>query len=544
MKTGRFKTIWNYGKKCKFYFIAAEICLLVTYAISILLPLNFTKLVDEVFNQKKHDLLNEVIYGYVIMFVTAMVFNFIYAFVWQRLYNRYIVNIKTDLFSKIISLKAKYLSDANTGDLTERIENDCEQFLHIIQRNVFHFINSFILIAAILVMICSINIVIGLIIFLAALLPILFSRLFSRLNEALYRESREIKSRFTGKIYEAVNGLTEIKNLCAEWWVQKELFVPLKNMYKIDNKVRYTDFKTDKSIYIVNLAISLVVYAYSIQLIIYGRMTPGIFLALIQYIALLHRKLNWMLRIYLDWNGRKVSIDRVNEILALDSEEESGEEIGNVESVEFRNVCFKYDETNVLNDVSFTLNKGERVAVVGESGEGKTTVTSLLLKLYEPNGGEILINGKDIWALKTSAVRERIGVVQQENILFNQSIRYNITLGDEGIDDNEIGDMCKKLGIYECIYSLPQGLDTVISKKKSILSGGEKQRLKIARLLLQKHSMLIFDEAASALDTATERSIVEYIMKTNTDAIILMISHRKETVSSCERLIALKGGRV
>ncbi len=535
----RIKSVWRFGKKYIPFFAIAELCILVSYAISVILPLNLRRLTDRVLYGGEHELLPEVIKSYVILFVIATVFNMIYAFVWQHLHNHYIVDIKNELFRKTIFAKASFLSNMNSGDIMSRIDGDSEQFIHVIQRNLFHFVNSLILCVAVIWMVVKINLTIAVMLTVAAMLPIVLTRLCSRFTEKYAKETREISGTFTGRLFEILKGLREIRLACANWWMNCQVLNPLKKLIALGNKMRRVDFFVNKGIYLINLSVSILIYGFSAYLIIRRDLTIGLFLAVIEYIALLHKKFNWIMRIYLDWFARKVSIDRVNEILEQPEETDDGIKITQIEKIEFQNVCFSYDDNNpVLEDVSFEIRKGQKLGIVGNSGVGKTTLMALLLNFYTPNCGEIMINGISLYQIAPSSLRKLIGVVSQDILLFDESIRYNLNLGCS-YSDAELWDVLEMVGLYDLVLGLPQGLDTKISVSSNNLSGGQKQRLMIARLLLKKAQFLILDEATSALDVETEENILQAIQSTAPETTVLIISHRPQTILNCDEVVVL-----
>ena len=541
----RIKSIWCFGKKYIPMFLIAEICILVSYTISVMLPINLAKLTDEVLYKGQYSLLPEIVRNYMFMFLTATVFNFIYAFVWQYLSNHYVLDVKNKLFEKIIFAKASFLSNINSGDMMTRIDGDAEQFIHVVQRNLFHFINSAIMCIGIVTLVAKFNPVVAIMLVIAAVLPIVITRLFGNFTEKYSKESREISGEMIGTLYEIIKGFREIKLFQAENFAFQKIFVPLKCLIALGNKIRDVDFWVNKLIYLVNLSASIIIYGYSAYLVLNGELTIGVFLAIIEYIALLHKKFNWILRIYLDWFNRKVSIDRVNEVLDLEGETLRGKEISSIDSVEFKNVEFSYNNENVvLNKFNLKINKGEKVGVVGGSGNGKTTTVSLLLDLYEPQNGLILINGIPISEINEASIRKNIGVVSQDIIIFEETVRYNLNLGND-FSDNELYEALDAVNLTEAIENLPKGIDTQISAASHNLSGGQKQRLMIARLLLKKPSFIILDEATSALDIETEKNITEYLSSGFSDnTTMLVISHRLEAIKNCDKIMVLDRHRI
>ena len=535
----RIGVVWRFGKKYTPLFLIAEVCILVSYAVALLLPLNLVRLTDKVLYDAQHGLLPVVIRDYAILFGVATVFNLIYAFTWQKLNNCYVVDVKNEIFRKTIFAKASFLCNMNSGDLMSRIDGDAEQFIHVIQRNLFHFVNSILLCAGIIWMVARINPIISVMLIIAAALPIILTRLCGKLTQKYAKENREITGAFTGRLFEILKGFREIKLSCANWWANSQVLSPLKKLVNLGNRTRRIDFFVGKGTYLVNLSASLIIYGFSAYLIIRGHLTVGLFLAVIDYIALLHKKFNWMLRIYLDWFGRKVSIDRVSEILDTESESDTGAEIIAIETVEFRRVSFAYEEnTPVLENVSFLIRRGERVAVVGSSGVGKTTLIGLLMGFYTPTSGEILVNGLPQDQIKPSSLRCVMGMVSQDVLLFDETVRYNLSLGADYSDD-ELWGALEKAELRETVESLPEKLDTKISAAGD-LSGGQKQRLMLARLMLKNADFIVLDEATASLDVETEAQITRRLRGFSDDCTMLVISHRLAAVEGCERVIVLR----
>ncbi len=529
---------WQFGKKYTPLFVIAEICILVSYAVALLLPLNLTRLTDQVLYGKKYELLNTVICDYVILFGVATVFNLIYAFTWQTLNNRYVVDVQNEMFRKTVFAKASFLCGMNSGDIMSRIDGDAEQFIHVVQRNLFHFVNSILLCAGIIWIVARISLTIATMLIIAAALPIVLTQLCGKLTQKYTVESREITGVFTGRLFEILKGIREIRLSCGNWWASSQVLSPLKKLMSLGNLIRRVNFFVGKGIYLINLSASLFIYGLSAYFIIRGNLTIGLFLAVIQYIALLHKKFNWMLRIYLDWFGRKVSIDRVSEILTTDSETDTGIGIGTVETVEFRHVSFAYEKNvPVLEDVSFVIKKGERVAVVGSSGAGKTTLIGLLTGFYTPASGEIFINGLPFHQIKPSSLRRAMGIVSQDVLMFDETVRYNLQLGTD-YSDEQLWEALEQAELKQTVENLPEGLNSKISAAGD-LSGGQKQRLMLARLMLKKADFIILDEATASLDVETEAQITSRLRKFSDDVTMLVISHRLAAVKGCERVIVL-----
>lgn len=241
-----------------------------------------------------------------------------------------------------------------------------------------------------------------------------------------------------------------------------------------------------------------------------------------------------------------VIAERVNDIMELDIEvSENGNNFSLNENLKINDITFRYGNGNeVLKDLSMSISKGSKVAIVGESGCGKTTLVKLLLGFYEPEKGSILFGEKILGEFSKKYLREEIAYVSQEVYMFSDTLRNNILLNEDNVTDEEIMEICKRCCLDEFVQRLPLGLDTNIEENGNNLSGGEKQRLAIVRALIKKPSILILDEATSNLDVLTEKSIINTIGSLKNDITIIIIAHRLSTVLDCDNIFLLENGRV
>jgi ATP-binding cassette subfamily B protein len=213
--------------------------------------------------------------------------------------------------------------------------------------------------------------------------------------------------------------------------------------------------------------------------------------------------------------------------------------------IEFSHVNFGYSEQRqILEDVSFTVGAGEKVAIVGPSGSGKSTIAKLLFRFYEADSGDILVNHQRIESFSLASWRQTLGVVPQDTVLFNSSIGENISYGNPKASASDIEAVIALAHLTNFIKALPQGLDTLVGERGLKVSGGEKQRIAIARMLLKKPSILIFDEATSSLDSAAEQAIIEALDEVAKDHTTIVIAHRLSTVVNADKIIVVDAGRV
>jgi subfamily B ATP-binding cassette protein MsbA len=240
--------------------------------------------------------------------------------------------------------------------------------------------------------------------------------------------------------------------------------------------------------------------------------------------------------------------DRVFEVLESEdsmSDEENAKFLSEFnESIALKNIVFKYEKENVLNDFSISVKKGQTVALVGQSGSGKSTIANLLTRFYDVSEGSIEIDGIDIKKFTKKSLRSQIGLVTQDSILFNNSIKNNLLIGNENATNDEIIEALKVANAWEFVKELPGGIDSNIGDAGNSLSGGQKQRLSIARAVLKNAPIMILDEATSALDTESERLVQEALENMMKNRTSIVIAHRLSTIQNADQIIVMKQGEI
>lgn len=293
----------------------------------------------------------------------------------------------------------------------------------------------------------------------------------------------------------------------------------------------------------------IVMMAMAAQGIVQGRMTVGDFVLVNAYLLQLYQPLNFFGFIYAEVRQALIDMENMFDLLQEEQEIVDRPDATALQlragEVSFDSVSFGYDERRpILKNVSFTIPAGNTVAVVGASGAGKSTLSRLLFRFYDVNGGAVSIDGQDIRGLKQASLRAAIGIVPQDTVLFNDTLGYNIGYGKTGSSQEEIERAARLAHIHEFIVSLPDGYETRVGERGLKLSGGEKQRVAIARTILKNPAILVFDEATSALDTQTEREIQAHLREVSRDHTTLVIAHRLSTVVDADEIIVLEAGEI
>lgn len=300
--------------------------------------------------------------------------------------------------------------------------------------------------------------------------------------------------------------------------------------------------------FIISTGIGLVLYI-SASGVADGSMTIGDFVAAHAFLMLLMQPLNFLGFVYREIKQSLVDMEKMFELLTVHREIDDRPNAPVLEQgegeIEFRNVNFGYEENRqILHDVSFKVKAGQKVAIVGPSGAGKSTISRILFRFYDVNEGAVFIDGQDISGVTQASLRAAIGIVPQDTVLFNDTIRYNVGYGRPEASEEEVTEAARLASIDQLIEKLPDGFDTMVGERGLKLSGGEKQRVAIARTILKGPRILLFDEATSALDSKTEKEIQESLKEVSKNRTTLVIAHRLSTVVDADEILVLDAGHI
>jgi ABC-type multidrug transport system fused ATPase/permease subunit len=352
----------------------------------------------------------------------------------------------------------------------------------------------------------------------------------------------------TGTIQEAVSGIETLKAFCMGDIISNAF---AKKVWTLAKKIVRRNIRFDfaQSLWQIVLipyqAVFFGVGGY--WYITRGVPSIGTLFAFLNYIGILIPATMTLINILMQISEDFASFDRVTEYLEQEPEKSGTKVIPESPSLEvvFQNVSFSYDNVNlIVNDISFTAESGKCVALVGQTGSGKTTLVRLLLKFYDCQKGNITISNIDIKDISLQSLRSRIGIVTQETFLFNRSIKENLLYANPLATMENIIDCCKKAQIHEFILSLALGYDTIIGERGVNLSGGEKQRLSIARVLLKNPDIVIMDESTSSLDVITEALLLKATNEYFKDKTMIIIAHRLSTIRKADKIIVLENGHI
>ena len=480
----------------------------------------------------------------------ANLFRYFSAVILARVRVRVVTNLRNSLFNKIINFKINFFTEKKKGDIISRVTSDIQQIENSVINSITVLFKEPALVIGLFFILSSISIKLTL--YTIILIPIAGGAI------AYIAKHLKIKAAFSQTalgninniINETLDGMRIIKLFTAQDKMRDKFGDEVKD-YGRQNLSMYKRFELSNP-----LSEFLSIATVAIILLIGGGMvldnsseiSASEFIAFIIIFSQVIPPAKTMTTAFNTVQRGLASAERVFEYIDKEKIRESvgGEkEIEDVKSsIEFKGVTFSYDEENVLEDISFKINKGEKIAIVGPSGGGKSTIIDLLSKFYRVDKGRILIDGTDINEYDTNKLRNIIGIVTQDSILFHDTIRNNISFGDRTVDEKKIIESANVANALKFIESLDEKFDTVIGERGLKLSGGQRQRICIARAIYKDPPILVFDEATSSLDSESESSVqkaIEEVMKNRTSIII---AHRLSTIKNVDKIIVIDGGKI
>lgn len=467
----------------------------------------------------------------------------IYEVCWDNILAR----VRFRIYQVMQRMDAEEMTNTNTGDMLDLIQNRVYECVNFIVRAIIHNLNNFLSIFASFVLVFFINPRVGALMVLIAPVSVFLSWKFGkRVREERYANQLRYGD-YVGWLYEIFGALKDIRLLGAEGRVLRLFAGQQEELMDSDVKAGLSELKAEHLTEGLNTLIQMALLA---ALAVSEHLTIGSVVVVLSYFASLRSSFGEVSSRYLDTQYQLSVITRIKEAVekptavswsgarTLAFGEEGAE-------MEFRNLVFAYrGREPVLDDFSLRLCAGERLALVGASGCGKSTLAYLMLGFYRPAAGSIRVAGSELSEFSLESIRENIGIVQQEVLIFDGTIRENIMIGRRGANEAEFRAACAAAGVQDFVDEMEDGYDTVLGKMGRQLSGGQKQRIAIARVYLKNPAVIIFDEATASLDNETEAMIHSAWRDVLKNRTAIVIAHRQSAVELCDRVAVLENGRI
>jgi ATP-binding cassette, subfamily B, multidrug efflux pump len=537
-----------YLKRYRWPYLAGTLCVFLTNGIWILFPLVLGKAADDLHTGvTRHKLL---LYAGILLAiaVTKGIFQFLTRWIVIGVSRDIEFELRNDLFARLESLSYSYYQRNRTGDIMARATNDLSAVRMLLGPAIMYSANTIVYTAGALAFMISISPRLTLYTFLPLPAVSIIIQTFGRRIHDRFERIQAMFSDISARAQENFSGARLIRA-----YVQEEAEI---RAFESENQeyirrslklVRLMGMLWPTLELMLGCAVVLVLWLGGRE-VIYGRsMSVGQFVSFSTYMMQLTWPiiaLGWVINIF---QRGTASLGRINEIMheVPEIKDAPGAQAREIEgNIEFRGLNFSYEGKQVLHDISLRIDAGTSLAIVGPTGSGKTTLVSLIPRIYDAEPGTVLIDGRPIRDDSVASLRKSIGFVPQETFLFSDRIRENIALGVDSATDQEIHDAAEAANIAADIESFPEGYDTMVGERGITLSGGQKQRTAIARALIRNPKILILDDALSSVDTHTEDKILNHLRDVMRGRTTIFISHRVSTVRNADRIAVLHGGRI
>ncbi|HGL5797788.1 TPA: SAV1866 family putative multidrug efflux ABC transporter [Staphylococcus aureus] len=551
------KRYLQFVKPYKYRIFATIIVGIIKFGIPMLIPLLIKYAIDGVINnhalttdEKVHHLTIAIGIALFIFVIVRPPIEFIRQYLAQWTSNKILYDIRKKLYNHLQALSARFYANNQVGQIISRVINDVEQTKDFILTGLMNiWLDCITIIIAL-----SIMFFLDVKLTLAALFIFPFYILtvyvfFGRLRK-LTRERSQALAEVQGFLHERVQGISVVKSFAIEDNEAKNF--DKKNTNFLTRALKHTRWNA-YSFAAINTVTDIgpiIVIGVGAYLAISGSITVGTLAAFVGYLELLFGPLRRLVASFTTLTQSFASMDRVFQLIDEDYDIKNGVGAQPIEikqgRIDIDHVSFQYNdnEAPILKDINLSIEKGETVAFVGMSGGGKSTLINLIPRFYDVTSGQILIDGHNIKDFLTGSLRNQIGLVQQDNILFSDTVKENILLGRPTATDEEVVEAAKMANAHDFIMNLPQGYDTEVGERGVKLSGGQKQRLSIARIFLNNPPILILDEATSALDLESESIIQEALDVLSKDRTTLIVAHRLSTITHADKIVVIENGHI
>lgn len=492
--------------------------------------------------------INVIIVTMLIVFAFNALFSFVRVWIFTTVTENALKDLRHTSFKKFVHYPIDFFNRNKVGELTSRIATDINLIRDVLNTTIAEFFRQFITIAFALGMILYFSWELALwmlaVIPLLAIVAIIFGRYIRKLSKKATDEAAESNS----IVEEVLTGIVNVKAFTNEPFERGRYEERILNIRKLNIKTGIM-----RAIFVAFIifclfgGIAFVIWKAK-QMELGGEITAAQFNSFILYTIFLGASFSSIPDMYARIQRAIGSTEHLMDLLEEDTESLDGKKLENFKGkVAFKNVSFSYpqrEEIQVLNDINFNCDAGQTIALVGSSGAGKTTISSLLLHFYDVNEGKILFDDTDIQEISKESLRDQIAVVPQEVILFGGTVKENILYGNVDASEDEVIEAAKKANAYDFIMSFPDGFDTYVGDRGIQLSGGQKQRIAIARAVLKNPRILILDEATSALDSESEKLVQDALEKLMVGRTSFVIAHRLSTIKHADNILVLEDGKI
>lgn len=555
------KRLLKYMAKQKFKILIIFISVLISSALTVLAPMVMGKAIDQLFNGIKTAVqtgtkfsVNFSTMGGIVsillgLYLISAVFIYIQQYIMSGVAQNLVLSMRKDLSDKLNKLPLKYYDSHKKGETLSIVTNDLEKVADSLQEGLMQLITAVVTVVGSIVMMINISVPLTIVSAITLLVSLGITVVIARKSQERFSENQKALGELNSNIEEIFTGQIVVKAFSKEKDTIRNFKILNQNLYNASRKAQFSSYAISPIIRFINLIGYVIIAVVGGIFASTGAMTLGSIQAFIQYVNQASEPTTEISYIVNMLQAAIASAERVFTVMD-EVEEIKDEESSKVISmpkgkVQFEHVKFGYsDDFILMKDININLNAGDKIAIVGPTGAGKTTLVNLLMRFYEIQGGRITIDGVNIKDLKRGELRTMFGMVLQDTWLFNGSIKENIAYSKSDATMDEIVRAAKSARVDHFIRTLPQGYDTILTEDASNLSQGQKQLLTIARAILSDPSVLILDEATSSVDTRTEVEIQKAMNNLMKGRTSFVIAHRLSTIRDADLILVMKEGTI
>lgn len=535
------KKYFKITKQTKYILYIFIAILSVLGALNFITPIYQSKIIDALTNKNINEF-TKLLIVLLALFVTTNTFSFLACKSYSSFFKNTFINIHKKVISSVYDYDDKLINTLK-GRIISTVNIDIIN-ISVMADYMFDFMHNLILIICMLIFFIKTYFIFGVFLFLITALYIFLANYLTK-KEAYYLSGQRMYlDKLIGMLGQTLNGIKEIKTSNIKPSLNRK-YDGLRKMWanKYMEKRKYVIAHNVLLKFIMYLS-KIILYILSMYLLFNGKVTIGIIILLINYFDNIF---TYSIKLVEDMSKVReynISLERVYNLLDKNCTNSFGSiNCGNINGhIEFKNVSFAYNGVSTIKNISFDAKPGEITVITGKTGSGKTTIFNILLRLYKPSCGCVLIDSTKIEEYKKDTYYKNVAVVNQESFLFNMSIKDNLKMACK--DEKKQIEICKKVGIHELIQSMPKGYDTILTENAANLSGGQKRLLSLAKTLLTDSKILLFDEVTSSLDIKTTNKIISILKELKDSHTVIIITHKKEVMKISDEIILLSKGRI
>ena len=535
------KKYFKITKQTKWILYIFIAILSVLGALNFITPIYQSKIIDALTNKNINEF-TKLLIVLLALFVTTNTFSFLSCKSYSAFFKNTFINIHKKVISSVYDYDDKLINTLK-GRIISTVNIDIIN-ISVMADYMFDFMHNLILIICMLIFFIKTYFIFGIFLFLITAFYIFLANYLTKKEAYYFSGQRMYLDKLIGMLGQTLNGIKEIKTSNIKPSLNRK-YDGLRKMWanKYMERRKYVIAHNVLLKFIMYLS-KIILYILSMYLLFNGKVTIGVIILLINYFDNIF---TYSIKLVEDMSKVReynISLERVYNLLDKNCTNSFGSiNCGNINGhIEFKNVSFAYNGVSTIKNISFDAKPGEITVITGKTGSGKTTIFNILLRLYKPSCGCVLIDSTKIEEYKKDTYYKNVAVVNQESFLFNMSIKDNLKMACK--DEKKQIEICKKVGIHELIQSMPKGYDTILNENAANLSGGQKRLLSLAKTLLIDSKVLLFDEVTSSLDIKTTNKIISILKELKNSHTVIIITHKKEVMKISDEIILLSNGRI